>query len=461
MMTISVLPIKASVIKDNKEKTSLPEIDDNILRMWYNEPGTVDTWEETGLVIGNGKTGGILLGQVGKDQIHFNEKTLWSGGPSSSRPNYNGGNKTSPVTKEQLEELRIKADDHSKNVFPLGTSLDYVMGDGNGMGKYQDFGDLYLDFSATGMTNDNVENYVRDLDMHTGISSLQYDYKDVHYKREYFVSHPDKVMVIRLTASENNNLSFNASVKAASGLQTKVVSENGKIRLFGTVFDNQMKCEMQTQIYKDGDNGSIVSNEDGTVSVKDADAVTIVLSTGTDYKNTYPTYRGEDPHNTLTNIIEKASAKTYEELRENHLKDYCELFDRVELNLGGRNPNIPTDELMAEYRKGNYDVTVEEMVYQFGRYLTIASSRQGDELPSNLCGIWLIGDAGKYWNADFHFNVNVQMNYWPAFSTNLAECGTVFNDYMKSLVEPGRVTAKMSAGIETEAGTPVGEGNGF
>ena len=461
VMTIAVLPIKVSAIKEDIEKTSLSQTDGNTLRMWYDEPGNIDTWEETGLVIGNGKTGGILFGQIAKDQIHFNEKNLWSGGPSASRPNYNGGNKTLPVTKEQLEELRIRADDHSKSVFPLGTSLDYVMGNGNGMGKYQDFGDLNLDFSATGMTNTNVENYVRDLDMRTGISSLQYDYENVHYTREYFVSHPDKVMAIRLTASENGKLSFNASAKAANDLQTKVVSEDGKIRLFGTVNDNQMKCEMQTKVYKDGDNGSIVSNDDGTISVRDADAVTIVLSTGTDYKNTYPSYRGEDPHDALTNIIEEASSKTYDELKRDHLEDYCELFNRVEINLGGRCPNIPTNELMAEYRKGNYDVTVEEMIYQFGRYLTIASSRQGDELPSNLCGIWLIGDAGKYWNADFHFNVNVQMNYWPAFSTNLAECGTVFNDYMKSLVEPGRLTAKMSAGLETEAGTPIGDGNGF
>ncbi|WP_279160867.1 glycosyl hydrolase family 95 catalytic domain-containing protein [Thomasclavelia cocleata] len=461
LMIVPVLPIRASVIKNDTEKKSLSQSDNNKLRMWYDEPGTMDTWEETGLVIGNGKTGGILFGQVAKDQIHFNEKTLWSGGPSSSRPNYNGGNKKSPVTSEQLEELRVRADDHSSSVFPLGTSLDYVMGDGNGMGKYQDFGDLYLDFSITGMTNDNVKNYVRDLDMETGISSLQYDYKDVHYTREYFVSHPDGVMAIRLTASKEGKLSFNASTKAASGLQTRTVSENGKIRLFGTVADNQMKCEMQTKIYKDGNNGSVVCNSDGTISVKDADAITIVLATGTDYKNTYPSYRGEDPFNELTDIVESASSKTYEELKENHLNDYCELFNRVELDLGGRCPNIPTDQLMAEYRKGNYNVAVEEMVYQFGRYLTIASSCQGDELPSNLCGIWLIGDAGKYWGADFHFNVNVQMNYWPVFSTNLAECGTVFNDYMKSLVEPGRVTAKMSAGIETETGTPIGDGNGF
>ena len=134
------------------------------------------------MVIGNGKTGGILFGQVGKDQIHFNEKTLWNGGRSDSRPNYNGGNRKNAVTEQQLEEIRQSADNHSSSVFPLGTGgLNNVMGDGNGMGNYQDFGDLFLDFSQSGMTNENVTNYVRDLDMRTAISSLHYDYEGVEH----------------------------------------------------------------------------------------------------------------------------------------------------------------------------------------------------------------------------------------------------------------------------------------
>ena len=182
--------------------------------MWYTSPGSASDWENTSLVIGNGKTGGILFGQVANDQIHFNEKTLWTGGPSESRPNYDGGNRDEAVTEEQLEALE-------------------VWGDGAGMGQYQDFGDLYLDFSAGGMTNDNVENYVRDLDMRTGISSVNYDYEGVHYEREYFASHPDHAVVTRLTASEAGKISFTASVRSASGLTTTTKAENGKITLAG------------------------------------------------------------------------------------------------------------------------------------------------------------------------------------------------------------------------------------
>ena len=442
------------------ETGGLPQSDGNKLRLWYTTPGSESTWTNTGLVIGNGKTGGILFGQVGKDQIHFNEKTLWNGGPSESRPNYNGGNRKNAVTEQQLEEIRQSADNHSSSVFPLGTGgLNNVMGDGNGMGNYQDFGDLFLDFSQSGMTNENVTNYVRDLDMRTAISSLHYDYEGVHYVREYFATHKDGVMVIHLTASEKGKLSFTASAKSAAGLTTTVTADKGRITLSGQVNDNQMKCEMQAQIEKKG--GNLNTNADGTVTVEQADEVTIVLSTGTNYKNEYPTYRGEDPHKGLTAAIDAAAKQSYEQLKERHLEDYQQLFNRVELDLGGECPQLPTDQMMKNYRAGTYDLAVEEMIYQFGRYLTIAGSREGDPLPTNLCGILMIGDAGPFWGADFHFNVNVQMNYWPAYSTNLAECGTVFNDFMESLVEPGRVTAGQSCALPTEVGTPIGEGNGF
>lgn len=454
----------SNAIDPNASNKPMP--DGNELRMWYTSPGNASDWENTSLVIGNGKTGGILFGQVANDQIHFNEKTLWQGGPSKSRPNYDGGNRDEAVTEEQLEALREKMDDHSESVFPQGTSTTTeVWGDGAGMGQYQDFGDLYLDFSAGGMNNDNVENYVRDLDMRTGISSVNYDYDNVHYEREYFASHPDHAVVTRLTASENGKISFTASVKSASGLTTTAKAEGGKITLAGEVNDNQMKCEMQAQIVNEG--GTLKDNEDGTVTVENADAVTIVYSTDTDYKNEYPAYRtgesAEELSSSLAETVDTAAAKSYDDLRSAHIADYSELFGRVEIDLGGECAQKPTDEMMEDYRNGNHDHVLEEMIYQFGRYLTIGASREGDELPSNLCGIWMIGSAGQYWGADFHFNVNVEMNYWPAYQTNLAECGSVFTDYMESLVQPGRVTAEKSAAQKTEdvINTPIGEGNGF
>ena len=448
------------------DASNKPMPDGNELRMWYTSPGTESDWENSSLVIGNGKTGGILFGQVAKDQIHFNEKTLWQGGPSESRPDFDGGNKDEAVTAEELEALRQKMDDHSTAVFPQGTSTTYeVWGDADGLGQYQDFGNLYLDFSASGMTNDNVENYVRDLDMRTAVSSVNFDYDGVHYEREYFASHPDHVVVTRLTASEKGKITFTASAESVSGLTTEVSSNDGRITLSGEVNDNQMKCEMQAQIVNEG--GTVKDNADGTVTVENADAVTIVYSTDTDYKNEYPVYRtgetAEELSASLAATVDAAAAKSYDELRSAHVEDYSELFGRVEIDLGGECAQKPTDEMMADYRNGNRDHVLEEMIYQFGRYLLIEGSREGDELPTNLCGIWMIGSGSTYWRADFHFNVNVQMNYWPAYQTNLAECGSVFTDFVESLVQPGRVTAEKSAGQKTDdvINTPIGEGNGF
>lgn len=143
-----------------------PVSDGNELRMWYAAPGSPSDWENSALVIGNGKTGAILFGQVERDQLHFNEKTLWTGGPSEGRPGYDGGNRDKAVTKQELDALRARMDDHSREVFPMGTNKPAeVWGDGNGMGAYQDFGDLHFDFSAMGVTGGAAENYVRDLDM--------------------------------------------------------------------------------------------------------------------------------------------------------------------------------------------------------------------------------------------------------------------------------------------------------
>ena len=478
-MTITAVPVYAAGTEEgiqdkaetsaeavDPEASNKPMPDGNELRMWYTSPGTQSDWENSSLVIGNGKTGGILFGQVERDQIHFNEKTLWQGGPSESRPDFDGGNKDEAVTAEELEALRQKMDDHSTAVFPQGTATTYeVWGDADGLGQYQDFGNLYLDFSVTGMTNDNVENYVRDLDMRTAVSSVNFDYDGVHYEREYFASHPDHAVVARLTASEDGKISFTASVESVYGLTTEVSAENGKITLSGEVNDNQMKCEMQAQIVNEG--GTIKDNADGTVTVEGADAAMIIYSTDTDYKNEYPVYRtgetAEELSASLAETVDAAAAKSYDELLSAHVADYSELFGRVEIDLGGECAQKPTDEMMADYRAGAKDHVLEEMIYQFGRYLLIAGSREGDELPTNLCGIWMIGSGSTYWRADFHFNVNVQMNYWPAYQTNLAECGSVFTDFVESLVQPGRVTAEKSAGQKTEdvINTPIGEGNGF
>lgn len=438
----------------------------NDLRLWYTQPGSPDAWESTSLVIGNGTTGAILFGQPEREQIHFNDKTLWNGGPSASRRGYDGGNRDEAVTPAQLEALRTRIDDHTSSIFPLGTNVPQeVWGDGVGMGSYQDFGDILLDFSPSGAPLGQSEGYVRDLDLTTGIASVNFRAGGVSYTRRYFASHPDGVVVVRLEASRAGMYSFDLSARAAEGLTCATSAEGQALTLSGTVADNGMRCEMQARVLAEG--GTVQADPAGRLSVRGADAVTILYTTGTDYQNTYPAYRSGQSSEALraevTGRLDKAAARSFDELRQAHVDDYAALFSRVHLDLGGTMPNIPTDQLMTNYRAGATTRAAEELIYQFGRYLTIASSRAGDELPSNLCGIWMMGSANRYWGADFHFNVNVQMNYWPAYQTNLTECGTVFTDYLESLVVPGRITAERSAGMKTmdAAATPIGEGRGF
>ena len=443
-----------------------PVSDGNELRMWYAAPGSPSDWENSALVIGNGKTGAILFGQVESDQLHFNEKTLWTGGPSEGRPGYDGGNRDKAVTKQELDALRARMDDHSREVFPMGTNKPAeVWGDGNGMGAYQDFGDLHFDFSAMGVTGGAAENYVRDLDMQTAVSTVAYDHQGVHYEREYFASRPAGVVAARFTSSDRGKISFTLTADAAKGVQARATSDDDDLVLAGQVADNGMLCEMRARVVPEG--GAITASEDGSIRVSGADAVTVLYATETDYENEYPAYRSgqtaEQIDAVLVEKLDAAAGAPYERLREEHIEDYRALFGRVQLDLGGSCAQKPTDQMMKDYRAGKSDRVVEEMLFQFGRYLTIASSREGDELPSNLCGIWMMGDAGRFWGGDFHFNVNVQMNYWPAYMTNLAECGSVFTDYLESLVVPGRVTAERSAAMKTEdhAGTPIGQGRGF
>lgn len=463
----SVHPIltkpKAETINKQEEHES-----DNNLRLWYTSPASIElkdnnrSWEYETLPIGNGYMGNLIFGGISKDRIHINEKTMWSGGPGSV-PEYNGGNRTF-FDEGNLTDFREKLADKSEEVFGLewgGTSEQHnpylwkMFGDLRGLGKYEDFGDVYVDFEPSGIVESQVTNYVRDLDLTNAIASVSFDQEGISYKREYFTSYPDNVTVMKFTASEPGSLSFNTSITTAQSSELSTIkAEEDLITLKGRIADNNLKYESQLKVLNKG--GSLTSKNDGTIEVHEADSVILLLTAGTDYKNEYPTYRGEDPHDAVTSRIVDASKKTYEELLNRHLEDYQEIFSRVDLELGDELTNVPTNELLESYKNGDHNKALEVLVYQMGRYLAIAGSREGT-LPSNLVGMWLIGDSRAYWNADYHFNVNVQMNYWPVLSANMAEIALPFNEYVDSIREPGRITAEMSAGVKSGPG----EENGF
>ena len=456
------------------------------LTLWYNSPApdSYDGWEKWSLPLGNSGIGASVFGGISSERIQLNEKSLWSGGPSESRPKYNGGNLEDKGkngdTVKQIQDAFAKGD--SKKASDLCNNLVGVSDDAgvNGYGYYLSYGNMYLDFK--GLKDDQVKNYRRDLDLRTAVASVQYDHNDTHYVRENFVSYPDNVLVTKITAKGKDKLNLDVRIdpdneKGDGSNKPEPQSykrdwtttvKDGMISISGTLKDNQMKFSSQTKVLTDGKS----KDNEKTVTVSDADEVIIITSIGTDYKNEYPKYRtGETDEQVAKRVqtyVDKASKKSYDALKQSHIDDFNSIFGRVELNLGQEVSTKTTDELLKAYNNGSATDAekrqLEVMLFQYGRYLTVESSRETPEddpsratLPANLQGIW-VGANNSAWHADYHMNVNLQMNYWPTYSTNMAECATPLIDYVDSLREPGRITAKIYAGVESTKEKPE---NGF
>lgn len=450
--------------------------DENDLKLWYTKPASKgaenltedNMWQEYTLPIGNGDIGGNVYGEIINERITFNEKTLWTGGPSESRKDYNGGNLETAsdgrAMSEVLKEIRELFALHTEEGNAKASKLcNELVGTDKGYGAYQAWGEINLNFKD--INKNNVKNYMRDLDLKTAISSVNYTEGDTKYTREYFVSHPDDVMVIRVEADGNEKLNFDVSFPSKQGATTIV--EDDTITLKGQVSDNQLKYNSQLKVISDS--GNIIEGNN-KLTVEEATSATIYISAATDYKNDYPIYRTGETEDELNarveEVISEVVKKSYDEVKADHVSDYKSIFDRVDLDLGQALPNIPTDELLSGY--GNNTVSedarraLEVMFFQYGRYLTIASSREDSQLPSNLQGVWNNNNKPA-WSSDYHMNVNLQMNYWPTYSTNMAECATPLVNYIDSLREPGRETARIYAGVESakdENGEYI-EANGF
>ena len=449
---------------------------ENDLKLWYTKPASKgaenltedNMWQEYTLPIGNGDIGGNVYGEIINERITFNEKTLWTGGPSESRKDYNGGNVETAsdgrAMYEVLQEIRKLFALHTEEGNAKASDLcNKLVGTDNGYGAYQAWGEINLNFKD--IDESNVTNYMRDLDLKTAISSVNYTEGNTKYTREYFVSHPDDVMVIRVEAEGDKKLNFDVSFPSKQGATTIV--ENDTITLKGEISDNQLKYNSQLKVISDS--GNIIEGNN-KLTVEEATSATIYISAATDYKNDYPVYRTGETEEELNarveEVISEVVKKSYDEVRADHVSDYKSIFDRVELDLGQALPNIPTDELLSGY--GNNTVSeearraLEVMFFQYGRYLTIASSREDSQLPSNLQGVWN-NKNNPSWSSDYHMNVNLQMNYWPTYSTNMVECATPLINYIDSLREPGRETARIYAGVESakdQNGEYI-EANGF
>ena len=443
------------------------------LEMWYDKPATRKNWVSSSttsaddlqpLTIGNGYMGAAFYGDLQNEKLQLSEKTIWKSGPNS-RADYDGGNKTGgnklvPELREAAFEYDQKTvDDIMKTGLLYGKGLIY-------RGAYQTFGNLNLKFE--GQPSNTPEDYRRYLNLEEATGGVEYTYDGVTYTREYFANYPSNVMAFKLSASEEGKMNFTINLEPftkegidgngnGTGKETKVNVKKeieGKDTLIVTanVKSNDMKVASGLRVLNDG--GELIPTEDKDIRVKDADSVVILLTIGTDYKNEWPDYTGEDPLPAVRERIDAAAGKGYEELRKEHIADYEEIFGTVHVDFGQFDNKKPTNELLRDYQKGfkagdlsdNKYRELEALTFQFGRYALISSSRAGS-LPANLQGVWN-DNNNPMWSSDYHLNVNLEMNYWPAMNTNMADTMLPLIDYMESLREPGRVTAREYLGIE-------------
>jgi len=399
-------------------------------KLWYTKPANI--WSAEALPIGNGRMGAMLYGGVNQDKIQFNEQSLWSGDN-----NWDG---------------------------------EYETGD-HGFGSYRNFGEITIDFSHTG----EATQYIRSLEISKGIHTTQYKVRGINYTREAFASYPDQVMVFQYKTNKKGGLSCKISMNSAQGAISKA---NGNGLSFYGEMPNKLKYAASLKVSHEGGK---VNCKDGYLIVENCNSFTLYLDARTDYKpDFYSNWRGTEPMPVIEKELAAAMSKPYKTLFQNHVADLSSLLGRVKLDMGTSNDSLlalPTDMRLKFYsgaegavqkseghhvdanafngviltHKGTNDPDLEELMFFYGRYLLASSSRPGG-LPANLQGLWNDSNTPA-WASDYHSNINLQMNYWSAESTNLSECAVPLIDFIDKCRPSSRIATKKAFGENTRGWT--------
>lgn len=407
-------------------------------------------WEYRSLPLGNGSIGCNVMGSISTERYTLNEKTLWRGGPNTAEgaADYWNQNKQSAHV---LKDIRQAFTDGDWNKAAQLTAQNFnspVPYEATGepqfrFGSFTTMGELCID---TEIDEQGVSNYRRALSVDSAYADVRFTAADgTTYERRTFISYPANVMAIRFRASKpgKQNLAIDYTPSPVGEAISRATTLSG-IDYVGELDNNHMKYAVRLRVLPKGGEMSVDGHK---VCVKGADEVVILLTADTDYAPNYnpdfndpKAYVGVNPELTTTQWLKKACKKSFNKLFNEHYKDYAALYNRVKFNLNGPSSAKPTNERLADYRKGEKDSGLETLYYQYGRYLLIASSRPGN-LPANLQGMWHNNVDGP-WRVDYHNNINLQMNYWPALPTNLTECTEPLTDFIRLLEKPGERTAK-------------------
>ena len=424
------------------------------LSIWFDTPNVVEehtAWESQSLPIGNGSLGANIIGSVDTERITFNEKTLWRGGPNTAKgaKYYWNVNKQSAHVLDEIRKAFTEGDQQKAEMLTrqnFNSEVPYEVDREKPFrfGNFTIMGEFHVE---TGLDTLGISDYKRILSLDSALAVVQFKKDNVAYQRSYFISYPANVMVMRFSADRAGmqNLVFSYTPNSIS--QGSLSGDGDKGLVFSASLNNNgLKYVVRIQAET---KGGTLSNKGCRLTVKGADEVVFYVTADTDYKMNFnpdfkdpKTYVGVDPAETTCQWINNAVMQGYTALFQHHYSDYAALFNRVRLNLNPtvKTSDIPTPQRLKNYRNGQPDYYLEELYYQFGRYLLIASSRAGN-MPANLQGIWH-NDVDGPWRVDYHNNINVQMNYWPACPTNLSECMLPLVDFIRTLVKPGEKTAQ-------------------
>ncbi len=423
-------------------------------------------WERRSLPIGNGSIGANVMGGTYIECLTLNEKTLWRGGPGTGKgadkgtargaAHYWDMNKESAHLLPEIRQALVngendKAGQLTARNFNSPIPYEASREEEFRFGSFTTMGELLLTMSGMDAQTP-ISDYRRTLSLDSAITTVCFKSNNISYKRQSFISYPDNVLAMRCTANQRGAQNFTLRY-IPNPLSEGTFEADGKNGLSFVAHLDNNGMQYVVRLKAITENGSVDIDTTGYIHVKDADEVLILLTADTDYAPNYDpdfsdprAYVGIQPVSTTDKWMRQAAQKGYKKLLHNHYKDYSSLFQRVKLSLKSADSKIckaaslPTAQRLANYRKGVADTDLETLYYQFGRYLLIASSRPGN-LPANLQGIWHNNVDGP-WRVDYHNNINLQMNYWPALSTNLAECAEPLTDFIRLLEKPGRRTAK-------------------
>ncbi len=405
--------------------------------LWYTDPAS--EWKQA-LPVGNGRLGAMVFGDPRQERIQLNEDSMWAGG--STWEDARG-------TPEDLQRIRqlLKQGETRKVDSLMVEKFSYK----TIVRSHQTMGDLYIDFKNIGQ----IRNYRRSLSLDGALVSARYTYNGHQYSQKVFASNPDDVVVIQLATSAPGGMSFDLRLDRPKDhdKQTVVVtnpseteiSMNGMVTQWGgkkssEVFAIDHGVKFETRLEVKLESGSILANN-GTLEVKNTKKATLYLVANTSF------YHGEKYTGNNLATLSKVTDRSFDVLFNAHTKDYKRLYNRVGFSLEGTAlDSLPTDVRLQRRKDGLDDPDLAAKLFQYGRYLLISSSRQGTN-PANLQGIWNEHIQAP-WNADYHLNINLQMNYWPAEVTNLSELHYPFFDYLDRVLDRGKNTAKRQYGID-------------